>query len=97
MATVGGQGLQGARDEQLAEACRRESICLITADEDFAQILRYPPAQYSGLIVLRHVRPNLKRMNTLLRQLVSALQTESPQGKLWIVDPGRIRIHEPSR
>jgi len=68
-----------------------------TADEDFAQILRYPPAQYFGLIVLRHPRPSLKRMNTLLRQVVAALQTESPQGKLWIVEPRRIRIHEPSR
>jgi hypothetical protein len=36
-------------------------------------------------------------MNTLRRQVVSALQTESPQGKLWIVEPRRIRIYEPSR
>jgi predicted nuclease of predicted toxin-antitoxin system len=46
VATASDQGLQGARDEELAEVCRRESRCLITADEDFAQILRYPPAQY---------------------------------------------------
>ena len=44
--------------------------------------------------MLRHPRPNLKRLSDLLRQVVSALQAESPQGKLWIVKPGRIRIHE---
>lgn len=94
VATVGDQGLRGARDERIAEACRREARCLITADEDFAQVLRYRPSRYAGLIVLRHPRPNLKRLSDLVRQVVLALQSESPRGKLWIVEPGRIRIHE---
>ncbi|MCC6763163.1 MAG: DUF5615 family PIN-like protein [Deltaproteobacteria bacterium] len=96
VATVAEEGLQGAPDERVAEACRGESRCLITADEDFAQIIRYPPALYSGLVVLRHPRPSLRRLRDLLRQVVSAVEMESPQGKLWIVEPGRIRIHDPA-
>lgn len=95
VATAAEEGLQGEPDERIAEACRSESRCLITADEDFAQIIQYPPALYSGLIVLWHPRPSLRRMLDLLRQVVSAVEIESPRGRLWIVEPGRIRIHEP--
>ena len=72
-----------------------EGRCLITADLDFAQVLQYPPEKYVGIIVLRHPHPTLVGMRTLIRQIVVALSNESPVGRLWIVEPGRIRIHEP--
>ena len=43
VATVTEQSLRGASDGKIAAACKHESRCLITADEDFAQILSYPP------------------------------------------------------
>jgi len=69
-------------------------MCLITADLDFAQIVDYPPEDYFGIVILRHPRPTLAGMRALLRQVVVAISAESPAGKLWIVEPGRIRIHE---
>ena len=90
------QALQGDEDEVVAEACRKESLCLITADLDFAQILDYPPENYEGLIVLRHPHPTLAGMAMLVRQIVVALaRGDSPVGCLGIVEPGRIRIYEP--
>lgn len=97
VATVGEESLRGADDTVVADACRRESRCLITADVDFANILRYEPANYAGLIVLRHPRPTLAGMLGLIRQIVAALPRESPVGRLWIVEPGRIRVHDPTR
>jgi predicted nuclease of predicted toxin-antitoxin system len=94
--TVRQESLGGAPDEDIAEACRREGRCLITADEDFAQIVEYPPEEYSGIIVLWHPHPNLSRMADLLRQVVAFVQKESPVGRLWIVEPGRVRVHEPT-
>ena len=95
VSTVAEESLQGAEDEVVAEACQTEERCLVTVDLDFAQILHYPPEQYVGIIVLRHPRPTLTGMTSLIRQIVATLSSESPVGRLWIVEPGRIRIHEP--
>jgi len=97
VATVTEQSLRGASDGKIAAACKHESRCLITADEDFAQILSYPPEEYAGIVVLWHPRPTLQRLEQLVRQVVIALKNETLAGRLWIVEPGRIRIHEGSR
>ena len=92
--TVAEESLQGAEDEVIAEVCRKESLCLITADLDYAQLLNYPPERYGGLIILRHPHPTLAGMVRLVRQVALVLSRgESPVGHLWIVEPGRIRIH----
>ena len=88
-------GLRGAEDSFIAETCRREQLCLITADVDFAQVFEFPPDRYHGLIVLRHPRPTLAGMRALIQQVAVAVQHENPTSRLWIVEPGRIRIHEP--
>ena len=95
VSTVAEESFRGAEDEVVAEVCQKEKRCLITADLDFAQILDYPPEKYVGLIILRHPHPTLAGMARLIRQIVAALSNESPVGRLWIVEPGRIRIHEP--
>ena len=94
VSTATEQSLQGGEDLVLAEACRAERRCLVTLDVDFAQILDFPPQEYSGLIVLRHPPPTLAGMRDLVRQLAVAVERESPLGRLWIVEPGRIRIHQ---
>jgi predicted nuclease of predicted toxin-antitoxin system len=96
VATVADQHLGGAGDQTIAEACRAERRCLITADQGFAQILAYPPEEYAGIIVLRHPRPNLDRLAALVELVAVALRREAVAGRLWIVEPGRIRIHERS-
>jgi predicted nuclease of predicted toxin-antitoxin system len=94
VSTASEQSLAGVGDHELAEACRAEKRCLVTLDVDFAQILDFPPQEYAGLIVLRHPRPSLAAMRDLVRQLVMALEKESPVGRLWILEPGRLRIHQ---
>lgn len=93
VSTVADERLQGAKDSLIAEICRAEGRCLITADLGFAQVLEYPPDQHPGIIVLRHPKPTLAGMSLLIRQVVVMLDTHSPSGRLWIVEPGRIRIH----
>ncbi len=91
--SVADQQLQGTDDRTLAEVCREERRCLITADLDFAQSIEYPPGDYHGLVVLRHPKPTLAGMQSLVRQVAAAVKAESPVGSLWIVEPGRIRVH----
>jgi len=53
--TVADQGLRGHDDNDIAEVCRREQRALVTLDLDFSDVRIYPPADYSGLLVLRLV------------------------------------------
>jgi predicted nuclease of predicted toxin-antitoxin system len=92
VSTVVEEGLQGADDELLARVCQNEDRCLVTADLDFAQSILYPPAAYPGIIVLRHPKPTLAGMTELTRQIAVAVADESPRGRLWIVEPGRLRV-----
>ena len=90
------QSLQRADDLTVVGVCRAEHRCLITADMGFAQIIDYPPDQYAGLIVLWHPRPTRSAMRALVEQVRVACKEESPVGRLWIVEPRRIRIHLPT-
>lgn len=94
VSTVREERLQGQANATIAAVCRSLDLCLLTLDVDFSQTTAYPPAEYSGIIVLRHPKPTLRGMLTLVHQVVAMLERESPRGRLWIVEPGRIRIHE---
>lgn len=92
VSTVTEEKLQGEADVTIAAVCRSLDMCLLTLDVDFAQTASYPPEDYAGIIVLRHPKPTLKGMLLLVHQIARMMQSESPRGKLWIVEPGRIRI-----
>ena len=46
-------GLASATDAQIAKHALQYSAALLTRDLDFADIRRYSPDQYSGVVVLR--------------------------------------------
>jgi predicted nuclease of predicted toxin-antitoxin system len=95
--TVVSQGLRGVADETLFEVCTAESRALVTLDRDFGQVLRYPPAASAGIVVLE-IGPRATHAALLdrVRELLTVLRTRSPSGALWIVEPGRVRIHLPA-
>ena len=93
--TVLQERLSGESDETIFGVCIRENRCLLTLDLDFADVLRFPPHTTAGIAILRLPRnPSLQLMETLVSNLLRFLQAESINGRLWIVEPGRIRIHE---
>ena len=47
--TVYEQGLSGASDQALADACKGDAMILITLDVDFANIVGYPPRRIQAL------------------------------------------------
>jgi Domain of unknown function (DUF5615) len=52
ISTVRDQGLQGASGEVLFSRCRDEQRALVTLDHDFGNVLRFPPEESYGLVVL---------------------------------------------
>jgi len=93
--TVRDQQLQGCADQRLLEVCRSERRCLVTLDLDFSDVLRFPPQEAHGIVVIRVPHnPTLPLLELLIRQFIKSLETMTVEKKLWIVESGRIRIHQ---
>jgi predicted nuclease of predicted toxin-antitoxin system len=93
--TVRMQGHQGSSDIHLFEVCCAEQRCLVTLDLDFSNVIRFPPSQTNGIVVIRMPRnPSLAALELLISQFLQTLTHMPVEGKLWIVEIGRIRIHE---
>lgn len=86
------EGLGGASDAAIVEACQQEARTLVTLDAGFADIRRYPPSAHPGLIVLRLRRQDKRHILDTLPRLIDILKKESIAGRLWIVEERRIRI-----
>ncbi|SFK59129.1 DUF5615 family PIN-like protein [Methylocapsa palsarum] len=92
--TVRDQNLQSASDETLFEVCAEEARVLITLDHDFGKVLRFPPERSAGLVVLETgPRMTAQALLNRLQDFLTLAQAQSPSGALWIVEPGRIRVH----
>ena len=95
VSTVGSQGLCGCPDRRLFEICGRESRCLVTLDIDFGDVTRFPPDRSAGIVVLRLPRnPTLEILESLIAAFLRALSDRPLTGRLWMVEPGRIRVHQ---
>ena len=95
VATVEEQGLSSTSDDKLIDVCRSERRCLVTLDLDFANPLHFDPSRYSGIAVLR-LPPKSVAEDLLdtVRTLAVGLADSTIEGKLWIVQRGRVREYQ---
>lgn len=92
--TVADQRMQASSDAALIEACTAEHRCLVTLDLDFADPIRFPPSRFAGIVILRSSAIiTASGLDVLVQTLIAALVTSDPVGKLWVVEPGRVREH----
>jgi predicted nuclease of predicted toxin-antitoxin system len=95
VATVYDQELGGAADETLFRICAEEERALLTLDHDFCQVLRFPPEQSAGIVVLElPPRATPDALLNRLREMLTLLDSRTLTKELWIVEPGRIRVHQ---
>jgi predicted nuclease of predicted toxin-antitoxin system len=96
VATVVDQGMTSATDMSLIAACKAEGRCLVTMDLDFANPMRFDPAAHHGIAVLCTSGPVTSTgIEELANTLVEALEGTTIDGKLWIIEHGRIREYSP--
>lgn len=56
----------------------------------------FPPQRAGGIVVIRAPHnPSLALLENLAQQFLMAAESHSPSGRLWIVEVGRVRIHQP--
>jgi len=90
-------GLAAAPDDRIAAHARQTRSALLTRDLDFADIRRYPPDQYHGIVVLRLPDDAVAQDITLVleRFLREAAFLKSLSQRLAIVEPERVRFRPP--
>jgi predicted nuclease of predicted toxin-antitoxin system len=94
VATVHQQNMTAWLDPDVIKACHAERRALVTLDLDFSDPMRYPPREHSGVAVMRAPgKLSAATLELLFRTLANALRSETIEGKIWIVEPGRVRIH----
>ena len=86
------QGLRGHADNDIADVCRREQRVLVTLDLDFSDVRVYPPAVYSGIVVLRLHDQSRPAVLRVLQRILPLFATEQLPGNLWIVDEAQVRV-----
>ncbi len=92
--TVREQDLAGSPDERIFQACADEGRTLVTMDRDFGNVRRFRPKQTAGIVILDLGGPaSLVLLHARLRNFLSLATTRPVNGELWIVEPGRVRVH----
>jgi predicted nuclease of predicted toxin-antitoxin system len=90
-------GLASATDEQIAQHALQYRAALITRDLDFADIRRYPPDRYSGIVVLR--LPDTAVAEEIAKALKRFLSepgfVAALPGRLAVVEGDRARFRPP--
>jgi hypothetical protein len=68
---------------------------LITLDHDFGHVLRFRPEAGAGIVV-RECRGRLSPASIIagMQELVTVLADRTVDRELWIVEPGRVRVHQ---
>lgn len=92
-------GLRSAKDAEIALYAQSKKLCLVTGDFDFSDIRNYPPHKYAGIIVL-NIPKNATAtfiINIFKEFLKHEKLVSEMNGKLAIVEPGRIRIRSKIR
>jgi hypothetical protein len=72
---------------------RLEQRVLVTFDLDFADIRRYPPASFGGIVVLRLGAPTGRNQIAVLTRFFAEF-SDIP-GHLWILEDARARDWTP--
>lgn len=90
-------GLGAASDQDIADHARQYGLALISGDQDFGNVLLFPPASYHGLVV---IRPPAGATVAVLLSLVEQFLNDANvranlSGRVIIVEPGRIRCRPP--
>ncbi len=86
------EGIAGGPDDQLISICHDENRILLTLDLDFADIITYPPTEFSGIIVFRLSRQDAPALLARLEEVLPLLEKIDLPGHLLIVNDSKVRL-----
>lgn len=83
-----------AEDSQVLSLAQSLDAVLVTNDKGFGNILMYPPAQYSGIILLRMTAANQQRVHRILLDFLKTHNREALRGARVVIDTHTYRIRK---
>ena len=85
-------GLSQTTDDKIIDLATKEERTIITFDKHFGDILRYPPRNLSGIILIRIRPPLLDDIFFALENLFKNYHADSFKGKLIVLSKSGYRI-----
>lgn len=88
-------GLSSAEDEEVINWAKKNKAALVTRDLDFANILRFSPQKYFGILVLRVPSfYNTSAIKRVLGEFLLKANFKSFSKSTIIIEEGRFRIRK---
>jgi predicted nuclease of predicted toxin-antitoxin system len=85
-------GKSGFSDKLVLEEAKGSNRILLTADQDFGNILAYPPETHCGVIVLKISKEEEKIVHANLLRMLSEIEPSAFAKSLIIVDRNKYRV-----
>lgn len=89
-------GLTTAEDSVVLQHAGDTKAVLLTNDQDFGNVLLYPPASHLGIIVLKISKATYPQVHAVLKQMLDEVPPEKFSGALFVVDRNKYRIRRSS-
>jgi len=89
--SVHDEGLTGASDEKIVAAVQIEGQILLTMDKGIADIRRFPPSEYPGIVVFRPSTSGRGEVLRFVREALPDVLSTRLAGRLVIVSARGIR------
>ena len=90
--TVETESMSGAADSDLLGAARREGRTLLTLDKGIANIHKYPPAEFPGIVLFRPDSMGRGEVLGFVRRHIREVLELEVKGRLVVVTPRGIRL-----
>jgi|ERR1041385_5578309 predicted nuclease of predicted toxin-antitoxin system len=88
--------ISSSDSDVIAKAQSSEAI-LVSLNGDFADIVDYPPSKFAGIVAIQlknHPETIPSLMGRLINFLIENPEQDFYRGKLFLVEPHRIRIRQ---
>jgi len=89
--TVQSEGLSGASDSEILRQARDDNRLLLTMDKGIADVRRFPPDQYPGIVLFRPSTTGRGEVFRFVQDAAPKLLKTDLSGRLIIVSPRGIR------
>lgn len=86
------EGLTRIHDDDLIRLARKEQRTLITFDKHFGDILRYPPEENEGIVLIRLHPPILAHVVKAMDRFLAQTKQSTLKGKLIVLSRTGYRI-----
>jgi predicted nuclease of predicted toxin-antitoxin system len=90
--TVWTEGLAGAPDTTVLQRARTEQRAVLTLDKGMADVRRFPPAKFPGIVLFRPGRLGPDTVLAFVRRYLPVLLAIDVGGRLVVITEREVRI-----